>query len=595
MLGLGHIGGSLALALPGSVAWSRSAETRAAAAAAGVDVVDSVAEVVAAADIVVVAAALPALEAVVDQVAEAVADLERSPTITDVGSVKAPIAAHAAAVLPGPLCLRAGPPAGRHRAVRLGQRRRLPVRRHHLGAVGGRARRARPLARGGPPPVQPRRRGRAGHQRRARPHPRPHEPPALRPGRALRPPAPTPRPSPSRAGRWPRSPGSSPRRTAPASAVSWRRPTTRRWRPRSTGSSTTSSTPVTSCGGATPPASAPRSCPCRRSSSDPPVARAGPDRRELRRPRPAGRPHPLGGRRRGDGPGARRMSGFTPPPLVWETLGDVRAEAERHPGGAIDLTIGTPTDPPPSAVVAALGDSGQERGYPPSIGSADAPGGRVGLDGPKARRHRASRPGRGDGGFEGAGRRRAPVAAAAPTRARHRALPGDQLPDLRHGRDARVDPLGRGAGHADRHPRPRRDRRRGRRPCAVPLDELAGQPDRRARRPRRGRILGQEPRRARPERRVLRGAHLVRARPHHPRARRGRRARRPLVVQAIEPGGGAVRLLRGRRRPRRVPLPGAQARRVHGPRAGPGGRHGRARATTSTWTSSGPGTGGGWT
>ena len=71
VLGLGHIGGSLALALPGSIAWSRSAETRAAAAAAGVVVVDSVAEVVAAADIVVVAAALPALEAVVDQVAEA--------------------------------------------------------------------------------------------------------------------------------------------------------------------------------------------------------------------------------------------------------------------------------------------------------------------------------------------------------------------------------------------------------------------------------------------------------------------------------------------------------------------------------------------
>jgi succinyldiaminopimelate transaminase len=63
------------------------------------------------------------------------------------------------------------------------------------------------------------------------------------------------------------------------------------------------------------------------------------------------------------------MTGFTPPPLVWETLDDVRAEAERFPGGAIDLTIGTPTDPPPAAVVAALASSGQERGYPPSIGT----------------------------------------------------------------------------------------------------------------------------------------------------------------------------------------------------------------------------------
>ena len=40
---------------------------------------------------------------------------------------------------------------------------------------------------GGPAPVRPRCRGRAGRQRRARPHPRPHEPPALRPGRAASP------------------------------------------------------------------------------------------------------------------------------------------------------------------------------------------------------------------------------------------------------------------------------------------------------------------------------------------------------------------------------------------------------------------------
>src|SRR4051812_23717262 len=103
VLGLGHIGGSLALAAPGRcVAWSRSAETRDAARAAGVDVLDSVADVVGAADLVVLAAALPALPAVLDEVAAAVAELDVAPTITDVGSVKAPIAAHAAAVLPDP-------------------------------------------------------------------------------------------------------------------------------------------------------------------------------------------------------------------------------------------------------------------------------------------------------------------------------------------------------------------------------------------------------------------------------------------------------------------------------------------------------------
>ncbi len=62
-------------------------------------------------------------------------------------------------------------------------------------------------------------------------------------------------------------------------------------------------------------------------------------------------------------------AGFTPPPLVWETLTGLKDVAEAFPGGAIDLTIGTPFDPPPAAVVHALGHSGTERGYPASIGS----------------------------------------------------------------------------------------------------------------------------------------------------------------------------------------------------------------------------------
>ena len=36
----------------------------------------------------------------------------------------------------------------------------------------------------------------------------------------------------------------------------------------------------------------------------------------------------------------------------------------------MDLSVGTPCDPPPDAVVEALGTSGAERGYPASIGSA---------------------------------------------------------------------------------------------------------------------------------------------------------------------------------------------------------------------------------
>jgi succinyldiaminopimelate transaminase len=37
----------------------------------------------------------------------------------------------------------------------------------------------------------------------------------------------------------------------------------------------------------------------------------------------------------------------------------------------VDLSIGTPTDPPPPAVVEAMAMSGAERGYPPSIGTAE--------------------------------------------------------------------------------------------------------------------------------------------------------------------------------------------------------------------------------
>ena len=61
--------------------------------------------------------------------------------------------------------------------------------------------------------------------------------------------------------------------------------------------------------------------------------------------------------------------GFTPPPYPYDRLGDLRVIADRHPGGCVDLSVGTPTDPPAPAVVEALASSDAERGYPPSIGS----------------------------------------------------------------------------------------------------------------------------------------------------------------------------------------------------------------------------------
>ena len=63
-------------------------------------------------------------------------------------------------------------------------------------------------------------------------------------------------------------------------------------------------------------------------------------------------------------------SGFVPPVYPYERLEPLRAAAAALPGGAVDCSIGTPCDPPPAAVVAALANSGTERGYPASIGSA---------------------------------------------------------------------------------------------------------------------------------------------------------------------------------------------------------------------------------
>ena len=62
-------------------------------------------------------------------------------------------------------------------------------------------------------------------------------------------------------------------------------------------------------------------------------------------------------------------AGFVPPPYPYSRLSAVAAVAERHEGGMVDLSVGTPSDPPSDAVVAALASSGTERGYPSSAGS----------------------------------------------------------------------------------------------------------------------------------------------------------------------------------------------------------------------------------
>lgn len=64
------------------------------------------------------------------------------------------------------------------------------------------------------------------------------------------------------------------------------------------------------------------------------------------------------------------LTGFVPPPYPYDRLDRLVPVAERQPGGVVDLSIGTPMDPPPPAVVAAFSTSDAERGYPNSIGTA---------------------------------------------------------------------------------------------------------------------------------------------------------------------------------------------------------------------------------
>ncbi|MCU1374361.1 MAG: dapL, partial [Actinomycetia bacterium] len=83
--------------------------------------------------------------------------------------------------------------------------------------------------------------------------------------------------------------------------------------------------------------------------------------------------------------------GFVPPQYPFDKLAPLQAICEQHDGGMVDLSVGTPVDPPPAFVLEALATSGAERGYPASIGSLELRtaasgwfGRRLGVDiGPK--------------------------------------------------------------------------------------------------------------------------------------------------------------------------------------------------------------------
>lgn len=61
--------------------------------------------------------------------------------------------------------------------------------------------------------------------------------------------------------------------------------------------------------------------------------------------------------------------GFQPPPYPHDRLGTAKKLASEHFASVVDLSIGTPCDAPPAAVIEMLAASNAERGYPTSLGS----------------------------------------------------------------------------------------------------------------------------------------------------------------------------------------------------------------------------------
>ncbi|GIU87358.1 MAG: succinyldiaminopimelate transaminase [Acidimicrobiia bacterium] len=63
---------------------------------------------------------------------------------------------------------------------------------------------------------------------------------------------------------------------------------------------------------------------------------------------------------------------FVPPPYPYERLDALKRLAESLPGGAVDCSVGTPTDPVPEVVLrAASGALASSMGYPASAGSEE--------------------------------------------------------------------------------------------------------------------------------------------------------------------------------------------------------------------------------
>lgn len=59
------------------------------------------------------------------------------------------------------------------------------------------------------------------------------------------------------------------------------------------------------------------------------------------------------------------------PDFPWDSLKAAKARAEAHPGGIVDLSVGTPVDPTPEFVQQALAAATDAHGYPTTWGTAE--------------------------------------------------------------------------------------------------------------------------------------------------------------------------------------------------------------------------------
>ncbi len=78
------------------------------------------------------------------------------------------------------------------------------------------------------------------------------------------------------------------------------------------------------------------------------------------------------------------MSPVALPDFPWDSLAEVKATAQAHPGGAVDLSIGTPVDPVPAGIREALASVSEIPGYPTTHG---VPALREAARGALSRRH----------------------------------------------------------------------------------------------------------------------------------------------------------------------------------------------------------------